>query len=123
MGVSGALAATAEITLRVRRTGELTLFHEPLFPGQRLLQRPAAVLCIQKQFGKCRHVNSTALLSRGSQWLPIKKIPSEAKSYSKVFTALGLTLDIQEPEFLMNFTKLIDCFLIGKEVHTQCGKT
>lgn len=103
----------------------MTWFHEPLFPGQRLLQRPAAVLCLQKQFGKCRHASSTctSLLSRGSQWLPIKIIPSEAKTYCKVFTALGLTSDVQEPEFLMNSIKLIDCFLIRKEVHTQCGKT
>lgn len=63
------------------------------------------------------------LALRGFSVAAHKKIPPEAKSYHKVFTALGFTSDVQEPEFLMNFIKLIDCFLIGKEVHTQCGKT
>lgn len=49
----------------------MPLFHGPLFPGQGLqagLQRLADVVCVQKQFGKCRPINSISLLARGTQW-------------------------------------------------------
>lgn len=86
-----------------------------------VFQRPAVVLCVQKQFGKFCHVNFITLLSRGTQWMSRNKKSSPSPTL-RCSLHWAENFKHTRARIFNELYKSYWFFLIINEMHTYCRK-